>query len=125
MSKVKPEPASLSEDEQVDDPAAYASSVELPADTSRQSAPESGQAFKNLVSEAPATAAPVPAVAPVAAPSLTPPAPAPAPADGWQSALYTQQMAHQLALAELRNQHLQEQQRMMQQMLDLMQRQLR
>ncbi|TYZ06684.1 hypothetical protein FY528_17625 [Hymenobacter lutimineralis] len=77
------------------------------------------------MSEAPATAAPVPAVAPVAAPSLTPPAPAPAPADGWQSALYTQQMAHQLALAELRNQHLQEQQRMMQQMLDLMQRQLR
>lgn len=41
-----------------------------------------------------------------------------------QTALYTQQMAHQLALAELRNQHLQEQQRLMQQMLDLMQRQL-
>ncbi|WP_375436513.1 hypothetical protein [uncultured Hymenobacter sp.] len=42
----------------------------------------------------------------------------------WQTALYTQQMAHQLAMAELRNQHLQEQQRLMQQMLDLMQRQL-
>lgn len=42
----------------------------------------------------------------------------------WQTALYTQQMAHQLALAELRNQHLQDQQRLMQQMLDLMQRQL-
>ncbi|RSK24143.1 hypothetical protein [Hymenobacter metallilatus] len=40
----------------------------------------------------------------------------------WQTALYTQQMAHQLALAELRNQHLQEQQRLMQQMMDLMQR---
>ncbi|WP_133272590.1 hypothetical protein [Hymenobacter radiodurans] len=40
----------------------------------------------------------------------------------WQTALYTQQMAHQLAMAELRNQHLQEQQRLMQQMLDLMQR---
>ncbi|GGG53983.1 hypothetical protein GCM10011378_32720 [Hymenobacter glacieicola] len=43
---------------------------------------------------------------------------------GWQTALYTQQMAHQLALAELRNQHMQEQQRLMQQMMDLMQRQL-
>jgi hypothetical protein len=42
----------------------------------------------------------------------------------WQTALYTQQMAHQLALAELRNQHLQDQQRLMQQMMDLMQRQL-
>ncbi|UOQ64434.1 helix-turn-helix transcriptional regulator [Hymenobacter volaticus] len=42
----------------------------------------------------------------------------------WQTALYTQQMAHQLAMAELRNQHLQEQQRLMQQMMDLMQRQL-
>jgi hypothetical protein len=49
--------------------------------------------------------------------------PATAAADaGWQSALYTQQMAHQLAMAELRNQHLQEQQRLMQQMLDLLQR---
>lgn len=42
----------------------------------------------------------------------------------WQTALYTQQMAHQLAMAELRNQHLQEQQRLMQQMLDLVQRKL-
>lgn len=42
----------------------------------------------------------------------------------WQTALYTQQMAHQLAMAELRNQHLQEQQRLMQQMLDLLQRQM-
>lgn len=55
-------------------------------------------------------------------PSVAPAAPA---ADtSWQTALYTQQMAHQLALAELRNQHLQEQQRLMQQMMDLMQRQL-
>ncbi|MCA8830576.1 hypothetical protein [Hymenobacter pini] len=51
-------------------------------------------------------------------------APPVADAGAWQSALYTQQMAHQLALAELRNQHLQEQQRLMQQMMDLMQRQL-
>jgi hypothetical protein len=50
--------------------------------------------------------------------------PAPAADASWQTALYTQQMAHQLALAELRNQHLQDQQRLMQQMLDLMQRQI-
>ncbi|TGD79302.1 hypothetical protein [Hymenobacter wooponensis] len=49
---------------------------------------------------------------------------APAPDTSWQTALYTQQMAHQLAMAELRNQHLQDQQRLMQQMMDLMQRQL-
>jgi len=41
-----------------------------------------------------------------------------------QAALYAQQLAHQLTLAEMRNQHLQEQQRLMQQMLDMMQRQL-
>jgi hypothetical protein len=61
---------------------------------------------------------PDPATVP-AAPSTTPAADT-----SWQTALYTQQMAHQLAMAELRNQHLQEQQRLMQQMLDLMQRQL-
>jgi hypothetical protein len=41
-----------------------------------------------------------------------------------QAALYAQQLAHQLTLAEMRNQHLQEQQRLMQQMMDMMQRQL-
>jgi hypothetical protein len=41
-----------------------------------------------------------------------------------QAALYAQQLTHQLALAEMRNQHLQEQQRMMQQMMEMMQRQL-
>ncbi|MBC6605733.1 helix-turn-helix transcriptional regulator [Hymenobacter sp. BT188] len=54
--------------------------------------------------------------------------PVPTPANSvdtsWQTALYTQQMAHQLAMAEMRNQHLQEQQRLMQQMLDLMQRKM-
>ncbi|MBG8554061.1 hypothetical protein [Hymenobacter guriensis] len=72
---------------------------------------------------APAAAPPAAAAAPVAALNPAPPA-AQAPTEGWQAALYTQQMAHQLALAELRNQHLQEQQRLMQQMMDLMQRQL-
>jgi hypothetical protein len=71
----------------------------------------------------PAAPTAAPAVAPVAAP--TAPAPAPVSADAsWQTALYTQQMAHQLAMAELRNQHLQEQQRMMQQMMDLMKQQM-
>ncbi|RFP66635.1 hypothetical protein D0N36_02730 [Hymenobacter lapidiphilus] len=79
---------------------------------------------------APAPVAPAPVEAPAApvaasqpAPVQTPAAPA-APDASWQTALYTQQMAHQLAMAEMRNQHLQDQQRMMQQMLDLMQRQL-
>ena len=77
---------------------------------------------------APAVAAPAPAPQPEAsvatAPAALAPAPAAAPDLSWQTALYTQQMAHQLAMAELRNQHLQDQQRMMQQMMDLMQRQL-
>ena len=83
---------------------------------------------------APETPAAAPASVPVAAPpaaaaaalaSVTPIAAPPVAADtSWQTALYTQQMAHQLALAELRNQHLQDQQRLMQQMLDMMQRQL-
>jgi hypothetical protein len=62
--------------------------------------------------------------APVASEATPPQAPASAPDTSWQTALYTQQMAHQLAMAELRNQHLQDQQRLMQQMMDLMQRQL-
>ena len=80
----------------------------------------------------PASAAPIEAPVPAAAamPLMPPVAPAPvavaapAPEAAWQTALYTQQMAHQLAMAELRNQHLQDQQRLMQQMLDLMQRKL-
>lgn len=67
---------------------------------------------------------PVPTVAPVAALIVAAEATFPAADTSWQTALYTQQMAHQLALAELRNQHLQDQQRLMQQMMDLMQRQL-
>ncbi|MCB2377161.1 hypothetical protein LGH70_06180 [Hymenobacter sp. BT635] len=72
-------------------------------------------------------AAPVVAAAPAPQAEATAPAPAaaqPQPDSSWQTALYTQQMAHQLAMAELRNQHLQEQQRMMQQMMDLMKQQM-
>jgi hypothetical protein len=38
------------------------------------------------------------------------------------AALHTQNLQHQLALAELRNQHLLEQQQMLRQMLELAQR---
>ena len=75
----------------------------------------------------PAAATPEPAPAPPAAappPTTASPAPAPTSDAGWQSALYTQQMAHQLALAEMRNQFLQDQQRLLQKMVDLMQRQI-
>ncbi|MCB2410483.1 hypothetical protein [Hymenobacter lucidus] len=61
---------------------------------------------------------------PVTAAVASPVAPAVAPDTSWQTALYTQQMAHQLAMAELRNQHLLDQQRMMQQMMDLMKQQM-
>ncbi|WP_460611696.1 hypothetical protein [Hymenobacter seoulensis] len=72
-----------------------------------------------------AVAAPLETAAPTTVAAVAPTPAAPAASDAsWQTALYTQQMAHQLALAELRNQHLQEQQRLMQQMMDLMQRQL-
>ncbi|UOR06702.1 hypothetical protein MUN82_06285 [Hymenobacter aerilatus] len=83
------------------------------------------------VPEAPAPTPPTATLPPAPAPAVAPPAAVPAtPAvaaasdASWQTALYTQQMAHQLAMAEMRNQHLQEQQRMMQQMMEMMQRQL-
>ena len=69
-----------------------------------------------------ATLPPVP-VAPVAGvPSPTVPAALPAALDtaALTAALHAQYLQHQLALAEQRNQHLLEQQQLMQQMLDLM-----
>ncbi|WP_400190767.1 hypothetical protein [Hymenobacter sp. B81] len=47
-------------------------------------------------------------------------APASATAPNWEAALYAQQLQHQLALAEMRNQHLLEQQKMLQQMVELL-----
>jgi hypothetical protein len=77
------------------------------------------------VIEQPASAAiPMAATGPSFTHEVAAPVASPAPDTSWQTALYTQQVAHQLAMAELRNQHLQEQQRLMQQMMDLMQRQL-
>ncbi|GAA4358047.1 hypothetical protein GCM10023185_23240 [Hymenobacter saemangeumensis] len=69
---------------------------------------------------APAPAAPQPtALPPTAAPAAPAPAPA-APADASLAlALQTQHLQHQLALAELRNQHLLEQQQMLREMLEL------
>jgi hypothetical protein len=64
---------------------------------------------------------PTPETPAAVAPAATPANPVDT---SWQTTLYTQQMAHQLAMAELRNQHLQEQQRLMQQMLELMQRKM-
>ncbi|RSK50143.1 helix-turn-helix domain-containing protein [Hymenobacter rigui] len=94
-------------------PAVPATALEpapLPTPAAQTSAPLS--AASSSISEPAAASIPV-----VAAPPVSD-------AGAWQTALYTQQMAHQLALAELRNQHMQEQQRLMQQMMDLMQRQL-
>ncbi|MCR5889943.1 hypothetical protein LRS06_19630 [Hymenobacter sp. J193] len=119
------------EDEEAPAPEEEEAAQDLPAAEAPQAAAANAKppvlaaapASESLPSIAAAVAEPAPAVAP--APVAAPAAVAPqAPAEGWQAALYTQQMAHQLALAELRNQHLQEQQRLMQQMMDLMQRQI-
>jgi len=97
--------------------------AELPTSPPTSSKPATSTA------ESAAPVAPDPVVAPSpAAPVVAAPTVAAAPtapdAGAWQTALYTQQMAHQLAMAEMRNQHLQDQQRLMQQMMDLMQRKL-
>ena len=65
-----------------------------------------------------AVAAPAPVIAPAPAPAAPAvPAPAPAPETSVVAALNAQYLQHQLALAELRNQHLQEQQLMLREML--------
>jgi hypothetical protein len=74
----------------------------------------------------PALGAAAPPVEPVVPPAMGPSAPA-APsasldANALTAALHAQYLQHQLALAEQRNQHLLEQQKLMQQMLDLMRR---
>ncbi|MBO0357829.1 hypothetical protein J0X19_07715 [Hymenobacter sp. BT186] len=98
--------------------------TEKPAPAEEQPAPVATPAPAAAIPEPAVAPVPAPTVAPVAAPIVAAEATAPAADTSWQTALYTQQMAHQLALAELRNQHLQDQQRLMQQMMDLMQRQL-
>ncbi|MBT2557629.1 hypothetical protein J7E24_07525 [Hymenobacter sp. ISL-91] len=116
------------------EPAAASAATPVAASAPATAAPAEPAPLVAAVA-APAPVAPTPVEAlvppveaptpPVAAPQPAPAAVAPsAPDTSWQTALYTQQMAHQLAMAEMRNQHLQDQQRMMQQMMDLMQRQL-
>jgi hypothetical protein len=108
--------------------AALGITEEIPTASQNPSGTLAAEAVATPTAAATATTTPAGPSAPVAAPvgaPAAPPASAPAVADAsWQTALYTQQMAHQLAMAELRNQHLQEQQRLMQQMLDLMQRKM-
>jgi len=70
---------------------------------------------------APALGAASPEVQPTAPPAVPGPSLA-APAATLSAALHAQYLQHQLALAEQRNQHLLEQQALMQQMLDLMRR---
>jgi hypothetical protein len=94
------------------------------AEISTPQTPAASEPVAANPSAEPEPAAPMQPPMPQAA-AATPPATPTISADtSWQTALYTQQMAHQLAMAELRNQHLQEQQRLMQQMLDLMQRKM-
>jgi plasmid maintenance system antidote protein VapI len=69
---------------------------------------------------APVQAAPVPT--PLPSPQPMPATPAVPDASYLTAALQTQYLQHQLALAEQRNQHLLEQQKLMQQMLNLLQR---
>ncbi len=101
-----------------------ASSPDAPEPPSKTATPEAAAPVPSPAANTLVTAA-APVAPAEAAPAPAAPLVAVAPAEAaWQATLYTQQMAHQLAMAELRNQHLQEQQRLMQQMLDLMQRQL-
>ncbi|TDN39418.1 XRE family transcriptional regulator [Hymenobacter sp. UV11] len=71
----------------------------------------------------PVSAAPAPAAALPPVPAATPPAPAAVPDPAYlTAALQTQYLQHQLALAEQRNQHLVEQQSLMQQLVAVLQR---
>ncbi|WP_198989226.1 hypothetical protein [Hymenobacter sp. BT559] len=71
-----------------------------------------------------ASSSPPPPVAPLPAPGAVAPAAPVASLDAaaLTAALHAQYLQHQLALAEQRNQHLLEQQQLMQQMLDLLRR---
>ncbi|UYZ63961.1 helix-turn-helix domain-containing protein [Hymenobacter weizhouensis] len=121
--------------------AAATPSTETPTPAESAPAPAPGSGPASVVAAKPAVSSEVsnstsagstvttlaPETVPMTAVSSAAPAPTTAPATpdtSWQAALYTQQMAHQLAMAELRNQHLQEQHRLMQQMMELMQKQL-
>jgi hypothetical protein len=97
--------------------------TEMPAAPESQAAPAPAAQIPVAPAEAapapvaPASAAaPAPVEAPVAAPTAVPSV-TPNPEAYISAALHTQHMQHQLAMAELRNQHLLEQQQMLREML--------
>ncbi|WP_324678787.1 hypothetical protein [Hymenobacter sp. GOD-10R] len=115
---VAPEPAAAPVEKEVS-PAAPAFVAEAPVAPPVAAAP-----FVASSIVAPSAPASVPTPATVTATAAPTPTAYGDPNASLQAALYAQQLTHQLALAEMRNQHLQEQQRMMQQMMEMMQRQL-
>ncbi|WP_157886947.1 hypothetical protein [Hymenobacter sp. PAMC 26628] len=119
--KKTPESPSLFAAQVVEDaPEAPAASATQPAASSV--APPAAPPLA-AVEAAPIVAAPPAVALPISAPLVGAPAPAPAPAADVAigAALQTQHLLHQLALAEMRNQHLLEQQQLLRQMLDMAQ----
>jgi hypothetical protein len=115
--------------------AAPTSPAEIPLATAAVAPPEAASAEEPTIAtgnaSAPAGASAQPEPVPAAPATQLPPAAAPAALDAatLTAALHAQHLQHQLALAEQRNQHLLEQQKLilerqalMQQMLDLMRR---
>ncbi len=107
-------------------PSLFAAQVaEQPLEAPAASAPQPAASLAVLPVAPPvAEAAPLVAAPPVGAPAPVPvaaAAPAPAADVAIGAALQTQHLLHQLALAEMRNQHLLEQQQLLRQMLDMAQ----
>jgi hypothetical protein len=90
------------------------------ASASSELAAPGSEASPATSTAAPVQAAPVPT--PLPSPQPVPAIPAVPDTSYLTAALQTQYLQHQLALAEQRNQHLLEQQKLMQQMLNLLQR---
>lgn len=109
------------------EPAANATAA-APEVTAQETPPTAASQSAPAAPAATAPAEPLPVVSPAQLPLPSPtamatPAPAAAPDAAYlTAALHAQHLQHQLALAEQRNQHLLEQQKLMQQMLDLMRR---
>jgi hypothetical protein len=116
-----PAPAEAPETRVISEPAAteIPAAPAIPAAVAPPIAP--AVAPEPPVAAAPAQPAPVAPPAAVPAPTLPVPTPAPATAPAAETyiaaALHAQHLQHQLALAEMRNQHLLEQQQMLREML--------
>ncbi|MDO7852354.1 hypothetical protein [Hymenobacter convexus] len=104
-------------------PQEHPAAVETPAAPEPTTAPvpTASPALEPAPAPTPPSPAPVQAAAPVAAtaqvPAAVAPAPAPNPEAYISAALHAQHLQHQLAMAEMRNQHLLEQQQMLREML--------